>query len=344
MLIVSHKFKFRSKSTSVEYFCNLLDPAFEQYNGSKANIPEWLAVRMKHLSNGQLYAKFSNPYTSHSVKEELWGIREALRKKPEVVFFPYADFNYHLFSLTRPLLRSKRVLYSYFNTDELQHRYSSLDHFRRSEVILVTSQEVQEFLDVKFGKRGPKIVFFPLGVNTDYFQPAPKKGPGEKRILISGVNRRDTDIMVAMIEYFGHMHPEVVFELVGIQRLKASVGGRSNVILHDYLDDEAFVKPYLRAEIAILPLHSAASSNSLNEYIASCLPFVYTSLPGMSELDLTRYGVPVAVGDKDAFIRETEKLIFDDQRINAFKDNCMADRNLLSWRDKVEQFRQAVQA
>lgn len=52
MLIVSHKFKYRSRSTSIEYFCHLLDPDFEHYNGTKASISESLAVRLKRLSNG----------------------------------------------------------------------------------------------------------------------------------------------------------------------------------------------------------------------------------------------------------------------------------------------------
>lgn len=342
MLIVSHKFKYRSRSTSIEYFCHLLDPDFEHYNGSKASISESLAVRLKRLSNGCSFEEWNSPYTSHSVMEELWGLQQALRQRPEAVFFPYADFNYHFFSLAKPIIRSKRVLYSYFNRDELTNRYRSLAHFRRSEVILVTSTEVQEFLDFKFRGKGPAIVHFPLGVNTEYFRPAPKKAAGEKRVLISGSNRRDTDIMIAVMEHFGRHHPEVVFELVGIPRLKEFAAGRSNVICHDYLDEDAFVEPYLRAEIAILPLKSAASSNSLNEYIASCLPFVYTDLPGMSELDLSRFGVGVPCGDVDGFIRETERLLFDDERIEMYKQQCMTDRTALSWASKVEVFRRAV--
>jgi glycosyltransferase involved in cell wall biosynthesis len=145
--------------------------------------------------------------------------------------------------------------------------------------------------------------------------------------------------MMSLIEYFGKTHPEIIFEMVGIPRMKAFAAGRSNVVFHDYLDDEAFVQPYLRAEIAILPLESAASSNSLNEYIASCLPFVYTDLPGMSDLDLKRFGVGVPCGDINSFIRETEALIFDDQRIETFKQHCMTDREALSWSSKVSNFK-----
>jgi hypothetical protein len=342
MLIVSHKFKYRSRSTSIEYFCHLLDPEFERYNGSKAPIAEGLAVRLKKLSYGRSHGEWNSPYTSHSVMEELWGLKQTLRRRPDVVFFPYADFNYHLFSLAGPFIRSKRILYSYFNIEELSNRFESLSHFRRSEVILVTSTDVEEYLDFKFRGRGPSIVHFPLGVNTEYFLPAPKKAEGEKRVLISGSNRRDVDIMTALMEYFGRHHPAVIFELVGIPRLKDFAAGRNNIICHNYLDEDAFVEPYLRAEIAILPLKSAASSNSLNEYIASCLPFVYTDLPGMSELDLSRFGVGVPCGDVEGFIRETERLLFDDERILRFKQQCMTDRAALSWASKVEVFRRAL--
>ncbi len=339
ILIVSHKFKYRSKSTSIEYFCHLVDPEFEHYNGSKAKIPDGIAVRLKHLSNGRLHGNMSNPYSSHSVKEELWGISRAFQHKSENIFFPYADFNYYFFSFSKPLIRGRRILYSYFNVDELTNRFKSLEHFRRSEVILVTSNEAQEYLDFKFKSTGPKVVLFPLGVNTDYFLPSPNKSADNRRILISGSNRRDVHVITSLIDYFERIHPQIIFELVGIPRLKSFAHGRRNVIFHEYLDDEAFIQPYLRAQIAILPLESAASSNSLNEYISSCLPFVYTDLPGMSDLDLKKFGVGVPCGDASAFIRETEQLIFDDSRIDSFKNNCMTGRETLSWKSKVEIFK-----
>jgi glycosyltransferase involved in cell wall biosynthesis len=285
----------------------------------------------------------SNPYTSHSVKEELWGIIQILRKKPEIIFFPYADFNYHFFSYTKPFIRGRRILYSYFNVDELSNRFKSIDHFRRSELILVTSEEAKEYLDFKFKSKGPKVSLFPLGVNTDYFKPAPKKSPSEKRILISGSNRRDIQTIMLLVNFFEEKHPEIIFEMVGIPRLKSFAEGRRNVVFHDYLDDESFIQPYLRAEIAILPLESAASSNSLNEFISSCLPIVFTDLPGMSDLDLKRFGVGVPCGDVHGFIKVTEQLIFDDERILSFKKNCMSDRTALSWTSKVDRFKEICQ-
>lgn len=339
-LIISHKFKFRSKSTSVEYFCQLLDPAFEKYNGSKIEIHDGIAVRLKQLSNGRIHKQLSNPYTSHSVKEELWGIRQSFRKKYEHIFFPYADFNYHFFSYFKPFNIGRRILYSYFNIDELSNRFTSLNHFKRSEIILVTSKDAQDFLDFTFKSRGPKVILFPLGVNTEYFVPAPKKSTDQKRILISGSNRRDVQTMISLIDYFEKKHPDIIFEMVGIPRLKTFSEGRQNVIFHDYLDDESFIQPYLRAEIAILPLESAASSNSLNEYISSCLPIVFTDLPGMSDLDLNRFGVGVPCGDVHGFIHATEQLIFDDERIQSFKQNCMTDRANLSWASKVDRFKE----
>ncbi len=339
MLIVSHKFKYRSKSTSIEYFCHLLDPEFEAYNGSKASIPDGIAVRLKHLSPGRLHGNLSNPYTSHSVKEELWGLGKAFRTKPETIFFPYADFNYHFFSYAKPLVKGRRILYSYFNVDELSHRYKSLNHFMRSEIILVTSKEALEYLDFKFKSKGPKVVLFPLGVNTDYFLPSPPKTADQKRILISGSNRRDTGVIMSLVEHFEREHPEIIFEMVGIPKLKSFAQSHQNVIFHDYLNDESFTQPYLRASVAVLPLESAASSNSLNEYISSCLPMVYTDLPGMSDLDLTRFGMGVPCGDVQAFIQATEQLIYDEQRMDSFRENCMKDREALSWTSKVAEFK-----
>lgn len=337
-LIVSHKFKYRSESTSGDYFCKLLDPEFVKYNGSKARIPDWLAVRLKRISNGRIHRNLVNPYSSHSVKEELWGIMTAFRLRPEYVFYQFADFNYYLFSFMGPFMKTKRIIWTYFNCDELKNRFTHLRHFKRSEIVLVTAKEMQDFLIREFKGKGPKVILFPLGVNTDYFKPAPKKHGTDKRILISGSNRRDHDLIKAVVTHFGERHPEVKIEMVGLPILKDFAEGRQNVIFHGYLDDDSFAKVYSRAEIGLLPLLSAASSNSLNEYIASCLPIVYTELPSMSELDLTTMGLPVAVGDTETFIRETERLFFDDELISRMKENCMRERERISWTTLLKEF------
>lgn len=95
---------------------------------------------------------------------------------------------------------------------------------------------------------------------------------------------------------------------------------------------------YARCDIGILPLVHAASSNSLNEYISCCLPFVYSRFSGMSELDLERFGLPVAPGDTEAFIKAVERLYFDDALIVRLKAHCMEEREKLSWTPKVQAF------
>jgi len=338
ILIVSRKMQLRAKLNSVEFFFHLLDPAFQKYNGKKIWLPNRMAAFLKRVSNGRRYKDLIIPYTSASVQEELWGILAAIRQRPDVVVYPYADFNYYLFSFLRRWLRCKVVLYSYFSIEELQYRFHHLAHFRRSDLILVTSQEVRDFLRGHFAKKGPRIEILPLGTNTDYFRPIPKKAGPEKRILVAGANRRDHAVTQALITHFGKHHPEVCFEIVGNLTIRTFAESQHNVVFHGYLDDEAMMAAYARCEIGILPLVHAASSNSLNEYISCCLPFVYSRFSGMSELELERFGLPVAPGDTAAFIEAVERLYFDDALIERFKAHCLEEREKLSWTPKVQAF------
>lgn len=342
ILVISRRMQLRAKLNSVEHFFHLLDPSFHEYNGKKIWLPYRLSSLLKRLANGRRYKDLIIPYTSASVQEELWGILAAIRRRPDVVVYPYADFNYYLFSFLRRILRCKVVLYSYFSVDELRNRFRHLEHFRRSDLILVTSQEVRDFLQTHFGGRGPRVEILPLGTNTEYFRPVIKKQGSEKRILVSGANRRDHEITKALITHFAEHHPGVVFEIVGNPPIREFADAMPNAVAHRYLDDEAMMEVYARCEIGILPLVHAASSNSLNEYISCALPFVYSRFTGMSELDLERFGIPVEPGDSRAFIEAVERLFFDDALITRLKASCMEEREKLSWTPKVREFWEMV--
>ena len=342
LLIISHKFKYRSISTSVEYFCNLLDPRFVDYNGSKCKIPFRLSSFLKSISSGKPYKNWNSPYTSNSVAEELWGLMQFRRRGITFVFFPYADFNYYYFSFFKYFSRSKIILYSYFNIDELCNRFKNLNHFKRADYILVTSREVYLYLMKEFIGIGPKIILFPLGVNTNYFKPSSGHILRQKSILISGSNRRDYRLIIGLIDYFNKNLVNVNFILVGLSNLKDEVREFSNVNCHGYLTDDEFIGPYMTSTIAVLPLLSAASSNSLNEYISCCLPFVYTSLDGMSELDLELFGLPVEVGDLEGFIRATKRLLFDENLQSKIRVNALKYRDELSWDNKLIEFRKLI--
>jgi len=342
ILIVSRRMEQRGRLNSVEYFFHLLDPSFHSYNGRKIWLPYRISSLLKRLSNGRHYKDLIIPYTSVSVQEELWGILQAMIRRPRIVVYPYADFNYYLFSFLRRLLGCKVVLYSYFSVEELRYRFRHLEHFRRSDMVMVTSVEVRDFLRNHFRGRGPRVELLPLGTNTDYFRVVSKKHGHARPILVAGSNRRDHETTKALILHFLERHPEVRFEVVGNPTIREFAIGLPNVTAYKYLDDEAMMEVYDRCDIGILPLVHAASSNSLNEYISCCLPFVYSRFTGMSELDLERFGLPVEPGDTAAFIEAVERLYFDDALIERLKAHCMEEREKLSWTPKVREFWEMV--
>lgn len=269
----------RGRYTSVERFCELLDSDFPSYHGQRTPVHPSISHFLKDRTNSRRSEKYSGPYNSYSFELELWGLKQAVRHKPRIVFFPYADYDYFYWQYFKKVLGSKVVLWSFFSETELQERFKDLSHFEKADLVLVAGKSQLAYIKEKASKANAH--YFPIGVDTDFFTPGSEYDP--MRLVHVGNNRRDFQTLIAAMDMVYQEYPQLKLELIGASSSRNEIPERPYLKIYNQLDDEAYLKILQSSNFAILSLEDGGSSNSLLETSACGLPLIATRLPNISD-------------------------------------------------------------
>lgn len=284
----------RGRYTSVERFCELLDSDFPSYHGQRTPVHPSISHFLKDRTNSRRSEKYSGPYNSYSFELELWGLKQAVRHKPRIVFFPYADYDYFYWQYFKKVLGSKVVLWSFFSETELQERFKDLSHFEKADLVLVAGKSQLAYIKEKASKANAH--YFPIGVDTDFFTPGSEYDP--MRLVHVGNNRRDFQTLIAAMDMVYQEYPQLKLELIGASSSRNEIPERPYLKIYNQLDDEAYLKILQSSNFAILSLEDGGSSNSLLETSACGLPTVCTDLPNIR--DYFNYNFGFSYPRKDA--------------------------------------------
>lgn len=319
--------------------CGLLDRYYSVSRASAVDLPQSLATRLKKLTNSRAQAGFSAPYNTHFMKYEYGGIIESVRNQPEILFFPYADYDYYFTSFLKPIVRARHVLYSYFSVQELQHRFTNLHHFERADCIFAAGRAQVAFL--RSVLPDVRVEFLPLGIDAEFFTPA--ENGGDLMIVQSGVNRRDIPLALKVLDRLHAVYPNMRAEFIGCSSLKDGLAHRSYLTLHDYLDDIQLRDVYRRASFQILPLVDGGSSNSLNEGYACALPVVVTDLENIRDYVDPNASFLVNQGDSEGFFSSCLRLCEDTSLRYQMGQAARRRAVELSWEEVIHRFNWVVQ-
>lgn len=336
--IVTHTWQNRGVHTSVERMCSLLRRYYAVSTSDAVDIPQRLATRLKRFTNSRPYGDLSAPYNTHYMKYEFGGIGRALHHQPDILFFPYADYDYYFTSLLKPVLRPRHVLYSYFSVEELTHRFANLHHFERADCVFAAGREQTSFLRTRLA--GVRVEYLPLGVDTEFFTPAEESQ--DLVVLQSGINRRDIPLALHVLDRLHMAHPQMSAEFIGCSSIAHLLGDRSYVTVHGYLDDIQLRAVYRRAAFQILPLVDGGSSNSLNEGYACGLPVVVTDLDNIRDYVDADASILVPPGDSEMFFEACMWLCEDDDMRIRMGRAARLRAESLSWGHVVTQFNDVV--
>jgi glycosyltransferase involved in cell wall biosynthesis len=339
LLIISKKWPNRGNYTSVERFCHILNPQFEQWHGKKINIPYKIARGIRNASQSKKSEQYSTPYSTASAMHELWGLMEIIRKRPKYIFFPYADYDYNYIGLFKKLLGIKIILWSYFSESELNNRFKSLRHFARADLILAAGHEQVKYL--KRNLPGSKIEFFPMGVDTDFFFPS--ETVDKYRIVLSGVNRRDFDTAYRALDMLFKDYSQLKVDFIGTQAIASELPDRPYLTKHDFLSDTEMRSVYQKANIQILPLIDGGSSNSLNEGLACGLPQIVTDLPNINDYLKDTFCLRVPKSDANELYQNCKRLIEDDLLRHSFGVAAREEAMKYSWKNLTCRFEALIQ-
>ncbi len=306
LLIVSKKWSTgRGRFTSVERFCELLDPDFPGYHGQRIKLHPAVSRFFKQHTNSRKTNKYAAPYNSYSFELELWGLTQALKGKPRFVFFPYADYDFFYWQHFKKVLGTKVILWTFFSETELQERFRDLSHFEKADLVLVAGNSQLDW----FNQNAPKVnaVYFPIGVDTDFFTPGETYNP--MRVVHVGSNRRDFGTLFAAMDIVCEQFPKLELDLIGASTRKKEIPERSYVNFYDQLSDEEYLKFLQSANFAILSLEDGGSSNSLLETSSCGLPLIITSIPNACDYYDDSFSLQFQKGDTQTLFRSCVTLL-----------------------------------
>ena len=328
LIIVSRKWENgRGKYTSVERFCELLSNDFEHDHGKTVNIPYRIGQILKKIPGGKKNGELPAPYNSYSASIELYGINQILKRKPNIVFFPYADYDFYYTGWLKKILNVKVVLWTYFSEWELEHRFKNLSHFKKADLILVAGEGQLKYLKERV--TGVKLEYFPMGVDTDFFIPSVKYD--KYTIVHSGANRRDFKTLIKAFDILIKDYPSLKLELIGAYSVKDKIPERDYIILHPYLSDEEMRAIYQKANFQVLSLYDGGSSNSLNEGIACGLPLIVTGLSNIDDYYNDSFALTYKKGDYMRLYENIKTLLENDNIRQKYSKNAREYSLRLSW-------------
>lgn len=324
----------RGRYTSVERFCEILSKNFLEDHGKLVRMPYRIGQWLKRWTNSKVIDSYSAPYTSKSAELELFGLVQIIKRRPKIVFYPYADYDYYYLHLFRKLLGYRIVLWSYFSEWELKNRFKNLSHFKKADVILVAGKGQYEYLRKKLPLSN--VVFFPMGVDTEFF--VPSSSFEEFMVVHSGMNRRDFVTLINAFDLLYKEFPNIKLELIGASSVLEQFPERPYLIVHGYLTDNEMLKVYQKANIQVLSLSDGGSSNSLNEGISCGLPLVVTRLNNICDYYDETFALEFDKGDYEGLYKGVKLLLLDNSLRMKFSVNARKRSLEYSWGHLKDEF------
>ena len=152
-----------------------------------------------------------------------------------------------------------------------------------------------------------RVRFIHLGVDTEFFRPAPIISIGARRILYAGVYLRNEPMLVRSVMRLLVRDPDLKFDLlVPLHHRKspalAPLLNHPAVTWHAGLDDEQLRTLYQQSYLMMLPMNDSGANTAVVEAISSGLPVVTTDVGGIRDYGGGSLFPVVANNDDDAMV------------------------------------------
>ena len=339
LLIISKKWGTgRGRYTSIERFCEILDPAFPDYHGERIHVHPFISRKLKNLTNSRRSDSNSAPYTSYSFELELWGLIKAFQKKSQYIFFPYADYDYYYWQYLKIILKTKVILWTFFSELELSNRFRDLEHFKKADAVLVAGKSQLNYINLHAPE--VKAQFFPIGVDTNFFTPCGQFD--SNRLVHIGANRRDFKTLIQALDIVFVRNPKLQVDMVGVSTLADKIPKRPYLNIHGFLSDQEYLGILQSCNFALLSLEDGGSSNSLLE-ISSCgLPVVITEMPNIKDYLLTPFSITVPKNNSVQFAADCIRLMENEHERGFLAREARKNALLFDWINIKDHFLQIL--
>jgi glycosyltransferase involved in cell wall biosynthesis len=303
VLLISRRWTQRGLRSDIDHFFNLFPGARKVSTSNRFKRPYSLLKKIGMMANQQ-------SYNSYSAGIEFRAIWEMLIHRPRVVHFWYAEHEYHYSWLMAKLIGAKLVGNCFFSIEELERRMPDKRHLRHLDLVTASGKKQMAYLESFI--EPSKLAYLPLGIDTGFFSPPsqPRWRTRQPPVLLHvGNNRRDIPTLKKVFLKLKASFPDLQLQLVGGDFARPYFHGLPDVQFHPFLSDAQLLKVYHRASLLILPLLEGASSQSLNEAMATGLPVITNQLPNLEDYVVFPAVQQSPVGDANAMAAQSLKLL-----------------------------------
>ncbi len=325
LMVVVRRWANRGKNTDIEHLRRF-------FPGATFVSTEHAIKRPYRLLKAVAGWARQDGYTSYSLGMELAAIQQALRLRPRLIHFWYADHEYRHTWLAARLIGARIVGTLFFSIEEFERRMPSKEHLRRLDLVLASGRRQMDYLKSFVDEH--KIAYLPLGVDTSFFCPPAdpaRRWAGGLRLLQVGVNRRDFSTLRMVFLRLKDKYPDLTLEMVGCRGAQDGFEGQPGITFHPFLNDEQLLDVYHRATLLILPLLEGGSSQALNEALATGLPVVTNQMPNLEDYASTEGVAMCPPGDADAMFRACDALLSSRERWEQASQHARRHMQQFDW-------------
>jgi glycosyltransferase involved in cell wall biosynthesis len=180
-----------------------------------------------------------------------------------------------------------------------------------------------------------RITVIPLGIDTDFFRPAPQVPPPHAfRCITVGFWLRDFELLARLVKRMAGSGIE--FHIVAPEI--GSLPLTSDIVWHRNISDDALVTLYQSAHALLLPLKAATANNALLEGMACGLPILSTRLASVEEYLGGAEAILAAPGDEAALVDGINRLRDDEHLRQRLALGSRRRAEELDWRAVAAQY------
>ena len=305
IMLIARSWSNRGKNTDFRHLFKFFPGSINITNDHRINFDNSIYRKLKQRPN-------SDRYNSLSAALEWKAFRKSLFHKTKVIHFWFADHDYYYAQYFAPILGAKLVGNFFFSIEEFERRMPNKKHLEKLDLITASGKQQLEYLSHYYPRE--RIIFLPLGIDTDFYKPpSPNKCIRKKKpiLLHVGTNRRDFKTLKKIFSLVKIQIPDAQLQLVSGDGAKELFNDIENVIFYPFVSDAELLEIYQNSSVLILPLLEGGSSQTLNEAMATGLPVITNWLPNLEDYISDKATILCAKGDAESMAQECCNLLKD---------------------------------
>jgi glycosyltransferase involved in cell wall biosynthesis len=223
-------------------------------------------------------------YDTYAFSLEAAAAWSSVWRRNEIYHHLYGENTYRYLGSIAPLIRAKghKLVCSYHQPPDIFEKVVGPKRLiEQLDAIIAVAQSQAAYFA---GLAGADRVFVvPLGVDTEFFQPAEQRPSEAVQCLFVGQWLRDFTALAAVVREIGKRDRRIRFKVITHPDRAAAFTGLSNVEAVSGVSDAELLAAYQAADVLLLPFTDCTANCALLEGMACGLPVVTTDVGGVRD-------------------------------------------------------------